>query len=50
MRPAQMILSGSVIGGSSSVTCNSAMSGGALFTSTAAPTSAPPAIAARKVG
>src|SRR6516225_4544133 len=44
-----MILSGSVIGGSS-VTWDSAVSGVALLTSAAAPPSAPPAIAVRRVG
>src|SRR5215470_11791571 len=44
-----MILSGSVIGGSS-VACDSAISVAALSTSATAPASAPPAIAARKVG
>jgi len=44
-----MILSGSVIGGSS-VACDSAISVAALSASATAPASAPPAIAARKVG
>src|SRR5438270_2861201 len=44
-----MILSGSVIGGSS-VTCDRAMSGAAPLTSAAAPSNLLPAIAARRVG
>src|SRR5215471_7226661 len=44
-----MILSGLVIGGNS-LTCDSAISGAAPLTSAAARSSAPPAIAARRVG